>query len=391
MTQLDLLPENNSIVQKSESFERNDFWLPEKVYEYLNISKDPELRDDIDEILLDYISSKHQPRTQIEYANDIRQFKIFLSLIDKYGWGDLPKDKSEYAHIVKVEKELYKNKANFELLMIKHPTAKKYLLFLENDLKLSADIIQRRLSVLNQFYQYLKDFAEQMVQENEKIIILKNPFKLIVTPKIQASHLKTSALTETEINKLIWVIVPRNQTDLEIQLKERDKLLILLHIHTGLRVSELLQTKPESFSLTFENAIIKFIAKGWEIRESLIELRLFNHIKAYCDRYFIWKKDYIFHPLSSNPLNNTKDKSISQVFYRTMLKEYWELAGITKHLKTHSIRATYITLLHLKGLNIQEIKDSVGHKDIQMTSHYIKSHLDSKKKSSRIMNGIVDY
>jgi site-specific recombinase XerD len=166
----------------------------------------------------------------------------------------------------------------------------------------------------------------------------------------------------------------------------------LLHAHTWIRVSELLQTKLWSFNnYQDQNICIEYISKWWDIKTSLIEYRLFNLIKAYCDRYSIFKDDYVFHPLSNNTKRNIKSKSISISHYWVMLKYYWRKAWIEKEIKTHSIRATYITLLHLQWLNIQEIKDSVWHKSIQMTSHYIKSDDDSKKKSSRVMNWLLDY
>lgn len=69
------------IVRKSDAIsknglERNDFRFDEKVYRYLGI--DPSDHGDFDEILLDFIGSKNLPRTQIEYASDIRNFKEFF-------------------------------------------------------------------------------------------------------------------------------------------------------------------------------------------------------------------------------------------------------------------------------------------------------------------------
>lgn len=343
---------------------RNEYHLPDKVYEYLWIEKKWAMRDDIDEIILDYISSKHLPRTQIEYANDIKQFK-----------------------------EFYDIKHNYEFLLLKHTHAKKYMIYLENNCnKLSPSIIKRRLSVLNQMFEYMKDYAEQITNENDKVKLLKNPFKLIKWPKVQQDSLKTSALTEKELNDLITVIIPEKDTELEIQTKQRDKLLILLHVQTWVRVDELLQAKLMSFSIHKEEYVSYWYkSKWWKIKESLIEFRLFNLIQAFCDRYWIGKNDYIFHPLSQNPLNYRKDKSISQVYYRKILKEYWAKAWISKHLKTHSLRATFITLLHTKGMDIQQIKDAVGHNSIAMTSLYIKSHMDSKESANKIMKGLLEY
>ncbi len=199
-------------------------------------------------------------------------------------------------------------------------------------------------------------------------------------------------MTEDELNSLISVITPEKDTENEVQSKQRDKLLIILHAQTWVRIDELLQAKIELFK-EYKEWFVAYLyrSKGWKYKESLIEQKLYEMLIAYCNRYWVSNWDYIFHPLSQNPLNNTKSKPISQVYYRMMLKNYWIRAWITKKLKSHTLRATFITLLHTKWLDIQEIKDAVWHNSIAMTSLYIKSHMNSKEKASNTIKKMIDY
>jgi integrase len=151
-----------------------------------------------------------------------------------------------------------------------------------------------------------------------------------------------------------------------------------------------LQAKISSFNLYKDDFIsYSYISKWWKIKESLIKSKLFEMIKWYCDRYNIGKDDFIFHSLSRNPLNSRKDKSISQVNYRRLLKYYWAKAWISKHIKSHTLRATFITLLHTKGLDIQQIKDAVWHNSIATTSLYIKNYNNYKESASDIMEKVL--
>jgi hypothetical protein len=70
-----------------------------------------------------------------------------------------------------------------------------------------------------------------MIKENS-IIKLSNPFLSINLPKINKDNLKTNVLTESELNALISSIVPEKNTEIEIQTKLRDKILISLHAQT---------------------------------------------------------------------------------------------------------------------------------------------------------------
>jgi hypothetical protein len=120
---------NKSRAIGKQILERNNFRFHEKVYRYLDI--DPKDHTDFDEIILDFIGSKNLPRTQIEYAGDIRNFKEFFPLA-----------------------------LNGDLLEIRHQQAKQYTLSLAAR-KLSPTIIKRRISVMRGLYDWIKGYIEQ--------------------------------------------------------------------------------------------------------------------------------------------------------------------------------------------------------------------------------------
>lgn len=251
----------NNIVQRNSNrnisaqvLDRNDFRFDEKVYRYLCI--DPKDHTDFDEIILDFIGSKNLPRTQIEYSADIRNFKDFFDM-----------------------------KTNGDLLEIRHQQAKKYVLELEHK-KLSPTVIKRRISVMRGLYEWVKGYIEQYVDTGAKTI--PNPFRLIKGPRVQQDIMATASLSEKEINELIASIQPEKNTGTALEIADRDRCMVLLHLSTGVRVSELVQAKLSSFQPYGEdNVVFRYISKGGEIKESVIEFRLYDRIQSYSDRYEI--------------------------------------------------------------------------------------------------------
>ena len=61
--------------------------------------------------------------------------------------------------------------------------------------------------------------------------------------------------------------------------------------------------------------------------------------------------------------------------YRLALKE----AKITKHVRFHDLRGTYISMCAEAGLSIKFIMDQVGHKDPRVTLSIYAQVTDAKK------------
>lgn len=142
--EIELIPKNTHTISKNV-LDRNDFRFSEKVYRYLGI--DPNNHTDFDEIILDFIGSKNLPRTQIEYASDIRNFKEFFLML-----------------------------GNGDLLTIHYQQAKKYTLSL-SQANLSPSIIKRRITVMRGLFNWIRGYFEEYGDKNTKII--PNPFHLI--------------------------------------------------------------------------------------------------------------------------------------------------------------------------------------------------------------------
>jgi integron integrase len=86
-----------------------------------------------------------------------------------------------------------------------------------------------------------------------------------------------------------------------------------------------------------------------------------------------WKWQYVFpsERLSVDPRtgkvrrHHLSDSAIQQTMARAVVK-----AGLTKHATVHTLRHSFATHLLMKGVNIREVQELLGHKSVETTMIY---------------------
>lgn len=142
----------------------------------------------------------------------------------------------------------------------------------------------------------------------------------------------------------------------------KHQLIICLFYNCGLRMGELLYLKPENINRARMILEIKS-AKGNKDRNVPISEKLLNLMEEY---YYKYKPvQYVFN--GSNSLLYTEG-SINQ-----MLKYWAKKVGINKKIHAHKLRHCYATHLHEAGVDINIIKELLGHSDVKTTEIYLKT------------------
>jgi len=139
------------------------------------------------------------------------------------------------------------------------------------------------------------------------------------------------------------------------QVRERDLAIVILFLHTGLRVSEL--TKLELANVDLERGQIKITRKG--NKEQYLHLNgetvralvsyLANRPQVQNGRFFV----------------RTNGDNLDRGSVYDLVRRYMKLAGINKGKHgPHILRHTFCTRLHQKGVGPFTIKDLAGHKSL---------------------------
>ena len=149
--------------------------------------------------------------------------------------------------------------------------------------------------------------------------------------------------------------------------------MLILFLHTGLRVSEVTSLKLVNVDL--DSGQIKIIRKG--DKEQYLHLNgetvraLVNYLatspKAQNGRLFV----------------GTNGANLDRTHIYAVVRRYLNLAGIDKGKHgPHLLRHTFCTRLHQKGVGLSTIKDLAGHKNVNTTMRYIK--IENKEQAEAL-------
>ena len=215
----------------------------------------------------------------------------------------------------------------------------------------------RKLAAIKSFFNYLV--------ENEGLEV--NPATSIRSPKIPQKE--PVYLTDAESIHLLRTIAQEGKP----QVRERDTAIVILFLHTGLRVSEL--AKLELVNVDLMRNQIKVTRKGnkeqylhlnGETTSALVNY-LANRPQAQNGMFFV----------------GTSGGNLDRGYVYGIVRRYMKLASVNKGKQgPHILRHTFCTRLHQKGVSPFTIKDLAGHKSLNTTMRYIK--IENKEQAEAL-------
>ncbi len=140
----------------------------------------------------------------------------------------------------------------------------------------------------------------------------------------------------------------------------RNKAMLSLMLHCGLRVSEVVNLRPGSINLTKGKLRVKN-GKGNKDRDLAIPEYLI-------DLFDSWRKK---RPESNFFFSTLKGKKLSIRYLQQMVKRYALKAGLNKRISPHTLRHTYATQYYKQTKDIETLRRILGHSDISTTTIYI--------------------
>lgn len=216
------------------------------------------------------------------------------------------------------------------------------------DAKIKADTVNRQISDVTKFFQYLK------VKEYVKEIPFDPAYYFQKTYPVHHDRSVEEDVYMEILHKIhLFPEVPR---------------LIFLHLWgTGLRISEVCTLKGNAYYWDGEDAWLKIYQIKMQADKMIpIPLVLYKIMKDYMKREHICPNEYIF---------SGQDNGAYRVgsFMKTF-KEYCEkncIANCDYVFKSHDYRHTLATRFYDDGVSMQTIRDYLGHVTENMTKQYV--------------------
>jgi len=190
-------------------------------------------------------------------------------------------------------------------------------------------------------------------------------------------RIKIARGSEKPVEVLTPAVVDTLLFHLETKAKHlRDKVLIHLLLYTGVRVSELVAIKIRDIDFLAHQ--LKVVGKGGKYREIPLKPELVDTIKKYIvERRWnlYYKSEYLLlgqrGPLGRDAVNRVLNK---------IEKE----AKLKQHLKPHSFRHTFATMLINKNVPITTVSKLLGHSGIDTSVRFY--HSCSREEKQRAVN-----
>lgn len=228
-----------------------------------------------------------------------------------------------------------------------------YVKYLKDDRKLNSTSVNRHLSSLRSFYNYML----------VKGIVKSNPFKIVGSQKKEIrlpNYMKYNEFVEM-VNSI--------EDD---ALGKRNRAILELLLATGTRVSELVSIKIND--IDFSRMEIKVRGKGDKDRIVYFNEHAFKSLDDYISFSRLEllkgkKSEYLFINHLGNPLTTRGIRDIIDRIIRN--------CSITTKITPHTFRHTFATMLLNEGCDLKSVQELLGHVNLTTTSIY--THLTNDK------------
>jgi len=233
---------------------------------------------------------------------------------------------------------------------------RNFIIYLNNQ-KLSKRSINRKISTLKSFYNFLLRISE----------IKTSPLEGISMLKFYAE--KQIPFSEEEMKHLLLILE-------EAQVELLDKLIIEVLYQTGMRRAELCNLPLENVNFSRNEIVV--IGKGNKERIVPISPELSKVLKIYHLEYrkpTAEAEKYFFV--------SSKGKKITEKFVYLMVTSYLSQVSLKEKKSPHILRHSFATHVLNGGAEISKVKKIMGHASLASTQVYTNANIEQLKKVFR--------
>ncbi|MGA0062564.1 MAG: tyrosine-type recombinase/integrase [Flavobacteriaceae bacterium] len=285
--------------------------------------------------------------------NRFDEYIRFLDSEKKYS----PHTVKAYASDLKAAQDYFKFTIDEHIGLsdLNYPLIRNYIAYL-NAQGMSARSINRKMSVLNGYYQY----------ERRNGRLQQNPLeahKALKTP-----HSVSVPFSEEEMEQLDqrWM----RQDDSFSTL--RNRLIIEVLYATGMRRSELIELKTTDLDL--ERGTLRVLGKGK--KERLVPV--IESVLVLFKQYIALKTHQFDCPNLVLFITDKGEKLYPEFVYR-LVNSYLKEVSVKQKKSPHMLRHTFATHLLNRGADLNTVKELLGHSSLAATQVYTHSSIEELK------------
>ncbi len=238
-----------------------------------------------------------------------------------------------------------------------------FLHYLESERKNTAKTRNHRLAAIKSLAKMIRFMYPQESAPMEKIICI---------PQKRTQRQLIGFLYPEEINKVL------NAVDLNKTQGFRDYTILQLLFDSGARASEIADLNLDYFNP--QHRTLAILGKGNHFRQIELSPTTVRLIKTYIARYRKTPKSAYRQRL----FISQHGKQLTRHGIYRLCRKYLRLALSTKRLTAlnpvHSLRHSCAMNMLAKGDSISDIRNQLGHEDIQSTMVYLQLDLSRRRK-----------
>jgi integrase/recombinase XerD len=269
----------------------------------------------------------------------------------------------------------------------------KFISFLERDKRLSLNTLQSYKRDIDQYIVYLQEINLLSVVNSNKTTVIAyllhlqkkgratstisrnlasiRSFYQYITKIKMIEQDPTSELESPKVEKKLPQILSTEEVELLLEQPKcvdlkgfRDKAMLELLYATGIRVSELI-----SLNLSDINLEIGFVKCNKGTRERMIPIG--SMAIAAILEYLNKSRGLLIQRSDEKALFvNINGKRLTRQGFWKIIKQYKNLAKISKDITPHTLRHSFAAHLLENGADLRSIQEMLGHSDISSTQIY---------------------
>lgn len=241
---------------------------------------------------------------------------------------------------------------------------------------------------ITSFRKYLIENQYEIATINKKInslqafngFLMKNNYTSECVVDLRKDRMKVAfgsekqveVFTEKQVERMLFYI--QN----EDKVSKRDRMIILLLMYTGLRVSELCDIKVKN--IDFLTCHLRVYGKGGKTREVPLKMEVAESIKEYlAERVGSQFSDLEYLILGQRG-------ALKRDAINTLLEKYTKELELGIKLKPHTFRHTFCTRLVSKGVPLTTVSKLAGHSSVETTAKfYINISKEEKMRAVSLL------